>query len=154
MPPVCVLLWPQIRTAMVTGDHVRTAISVAHQCQILPVGRPVLLVDGPAAAGQPSSSASLSVLYPDGSVNNRVTRSTVLAQVRVPARFWLHTECASCAAVGSGCCRMLSSLPNTQLCWDTTTVIVVPPNFLSLPSCQLASTQFSRFSRVKRWPFL
>lgn len=69
---------------MVTGDHVRTAISVAHQCHILPVGRPVLLVDGPAPAapGQPSSqAASLSVLYPDGSINSRVSPSTVLAQV-------------------------------------------------------------------------
>jgi magnesium-transporting ATPase (P-type) len=70
---------------MVTGDHVRTAISVAHQCHILPVGRPVLLVDGPdpvaAAAGQPGGQASLSVLYPDGSVNDRLVPSTVLAQV-------------------------------------------------------------------------
>lgn len=80
----CVFRVLQIRTAMVTGDHVRTAISVAHQCHILPVGRPVLLVDGPAPAapGQPSSqAASLSVLYPDGSINSRVSPSTVLAQV-------------------------------------------------------------------------
>jgi cation-transporting ATPase 13A3/4/5 len=80
------LLCCQVRTAMVTGDHVRTAISVAHHCHILPVGRPVLLVDGPgpAAAGQPAAQASLSVLYPDGSVNSRVTPSAVLAQVGVP----------------------------------------------------------------------
>lgn len=82
-----VLLCCQIRTAMVTGDHVRTAISVAHHCHILPVGRPVLLVDGPgpAAAGQTAAQASLSVLYPDGSVNSRVTPSAVLAQVGAPA---------------------------------------------------------------------
>lgn len=84
--PHCALICPaQIRTAMVTGDHVRTAISVAHQCHILPMGRPVLLVDAPrpAAAGQPAEHASLSVLYPDGSANNRVTQSAVLAQVSV-----------------------------------------------------------------------
>lgn len=84
---LCLPAGVQIRTAMVTGDHVRTAISVAHQCHILPVGRPVLLVDGPgpAAAGQAVGHASLSVLYPDGSVNNRVTPSAALAQVRAVA---------------------------------------------------------------------
>lgn len=41
----------QIRCAMVTGDHLRTAISVALQCNILPGGRPVLLVDAPGGAG-------------------------------------------------------------------------------------------------------
>lgn len=71
---------------MVTGDHVRTAISVAHQCHILPMGRPVLLVDAPApaAAGQPPGRASLSVLYPDGSANSRITLSSVLSQVGGP----------------------------------------------------------------------
>lgn len=85
---LCLPAAVQIRTAMVTGDHVRTAISVAHQCHILPVGRPVLLVDGPgpAAAGQAvGGHTSLSVLYPDGSVNNRVTPSAALAQVRAAA---------------------------------------------------------------------
>lgn len=95
------LLHAQIRTAMVTGDHVRTAISVAHQCHILPAGRPVLLVDGPspAAAGQPSSQgASLSVLYPDGSINSRVSAPTVLAQVGVRSK-----RATPPKAVGSGC---------------------------------------------------
>lgn len=73
---------------MVTGDHVRTAISVAHQCNILPVGRPVLLVDGSSESSSSSGGGgvSLSVLYPDGSINKRVSRSTVLAQVRG----WAH----------------------------------------------------------------
>lgn len=41
-----------IRTVMATGDHVHTAISVAHLCGIAPLGKPVLLVDGarPGAA--------------------------------------------------------------------------------------------------------
>lgn len=67
---------------MVTGDHVRTAVSVAHQCNILPEGRPVLLMDA-APAGQPVDACpvSLSVLYPDGSVNASVTRAAVLPQV-------------------------------------------------------------------------
>ncbi|GFR50064.1 hypothetical protein Agub_g12206, partial [Astrephomene gubernaculifera] len=34
-----------IRTVMVTGDHLRTAISVAHKCHIMPDQRPILLVD-------------------------------------------------------------------------------------------------------------
>jgi magnesium-transporting ATPase (P-type) len=72
----------QIRTAMVTGDHVRTAVSVAHQCNILPEGRPVLLMDA-APAGQPVDACpvALSVLYPDGSVNASVARAAVLPQV-------------------------------------------------------------------------
>jgi magnesium-transporting ATPase (P-type) len=90
---------------MVTGDHVRTAISVAHQCHILPVGRPVLLVDGPdpaaAAAGQPGGQASLSVLYPDGSVNPRVPPSTVLAQVGMGS----HAVEAVCQAGNTWVCK-------------------------------------------------
>jgi hypothetical protein len=46
----------QIRCAMVTGDHLRTAISVAHQCSILPGGRPVLLMDA-AGAGEGAEAA-------------------------------------------------------------------------------------------------
>jgi hypothetical protein len=45
----------QIRCAMVTGDHLRTAVSVAHQCCILPGSRPVLLMD--AAADAPPAAA-------------------------------------------------------------------------------------------------
>jgi hypothetical protein len=37
---------PTRRCAMVTGDHLRTAISVAHQCGILPPNRPICLIDG------------------------------------------------------------------------------------------------------------
>jgi hypothetical protein len=82
----------QIRCAMVTGDHLRTAISVAHQCSILPPARPVLLLDAAppgqgiaagAVAGVPPSApgVKLSVLYPDGSVNESVPRSMVIPQV-------------------------------------------------------------------------
>lgn len=84
---------------MVTGDHVRTAISVAHQCHILPSGRPVLLVDGPAPAGPgqpPNSRVSLSVLYPDGSSNSRITQGSVLPQVGV---WWQRSSLKSCFAV-------------------------------------------------------
>lgn len=38
-----------------TGDHLRTAISVAHKCHILPEQRPILLVDA-ADAPQPCAS--------------------------------------------------------------------------------------------------
>lgn len=48
-----------IRTLMVTGDHLRTAISVAHKCGILPAQRPILLVDGMDSAGTSTSVASL-----------------------------------------------------------------------------------------------
>eukprot|EP00775_Hariotina_reticulata_P010483 gene10483-10642_t len=85
----------QVRTAMVTGDHVRTAISVAHQCNILPVGRPVLMMDA-AAASRPtdSSPVALSVVYPDGSVNHTVPRTTVLSQVMMGE--------LECAVTGKG----------------------------------------------------
>lgn len=85
----------QIRTAMVTGDHVRTAVSVAHQCNILPEGRPVLLMDA-APPGQPVDACpvSLSVLYPDGSVNASVTRTAVLPQVMMGE--------LECAVTGKG----------------------------------------------------
>lgn len=117
---LCLPAGVQIRTAMVTGDHVRTAISVAHQCHILPVGRPVLLVDGPgpAAAGQAVGHASLSVLYPDGSVNNRVTPSAALAQVR-----------AAAATVS------LRSMPTNNL--------LGPSLLVSDPDCRCLQTSFA-----------
>jgi magnesium-transporting ATPase (P-type) len=46
-----VLQKAQIRCGMVTGDHLRTAISVALQCGVLPAARPVLLVDGEGGGG-------------------------------------------------------------------------------------------------------
>ncbi|KAG2500541.1 hypothetical protein HYH03_001317 [Edaphochlamys debaryana] len=39
------LQYASIRTVMVTGDHLRTAVSVAHKCNILPTQRPILLID-------------------------------------------------------------------------------------------------------------
>jgi hypothetical protein len=92
----------QIRTAMVTGDHVRTAVSVAHQCNILPEGRPVLLMDA-APAGQPVDACpvALSVLYPDGSVNATVTRAAVLPQV----------SAATCLVLF---CHMHSTVPHSS----------------------------------------
>lgn len=66
---------------MVTGDHVRTAVSVAHQCNILPPGRPVLLMDAAPAGTVNASPVALSVLYADGSMNNVVSRAMVLPQV-------------------------------------------------------------------------
>lgn len=79
-PPVVVL---QIRCAMVTGDHLRTAVSVAHQCGLLPTGRPVLLVDGRPGADTNAAAPGvrLSVLYPDGSVNDHVQNSVVVPEV-------------------------------------------------------------------------
>eukprot|EP00878_Enallax_costatus_P028460 GHUV01030743.1.p1 GENE.GHUV01030743.1~~GHUV01030743.1.p1 ORF type:complete len:1032 (+),score=296.88 GHUV01030743.1:1466-4561(+) len=84
----------QIRTAMVTGDHVRTAVSVAHLCNILPVGRPVLLMDAAPAGTIGSSPLALSVLYPDGSVNHTVSRAAVLPQVMMGE--------LECAVTGKG----------------------------------------------------
>lgn len=68
---------------MVTGDHVRTAVSVAHLCNILPVRRPVLLMDVAPVGAIGSSPVALSVLYPDGSVNHTVSRAVVLPQVSI-----------------------------------------------------------------------
>jgi hypothetical protein len=96
---------------MVTGDHLRTAISVAHQCSILPSARPVLLLDAAppgqgiaaaAVAGVPPSlsGVKLSVLYPDGSVNESVPRSTVIPQVCEWETYgWVEAEGGGGAAV-------------------------------------------------------
>ena len=46
-----------VRCAMVTGDHVRTAVSVSHQCGILPAERSVLLVDGAPPAAPAAGAA-------------------------------------------------------------------------------------------------
>ncbi|KAG2425624.1 hypothetical protein HYH02_014997 [Chlamydomonas schloesseri] len=54
-----------IRTVMVTGDHLRTAVSVAHKCNILPEQRPILLIDAadlPAPAVTTSQPAPLALL--------------------------------------------------------------------------------------------
>lgn len=88
-----------IRTAMVTGDHLQTAVSVAHLCGIMPAGRPVFLVDadprdgGAAAAcldggdggggGDAPAGLQLSVLHPDGAV--REVRSVAQAVTGVAA---------------------------------------------------------------------
>lgn len=68
----------RIRCGMVTGDHLRTAVSVAHQCNILPEGKAVALIDGGGEAG----GVSLSVLYPDGSVLQNAQRGLIMSQVR------------------------------------------------------------------------
>eukprot|EP00879_Flechtneria_rotunda_P018825 GHRR01019759.1.p1 GENE.GHRR01019759.1~~GHRR01019759.1.p1 ORF type:complete len:982 (+),score=342.10 GHRR01019759.1:311-3256(+) len=98
----------QIRTAMVTGDHVRTAISISHQCNILPPGRPVLLMDAAPANGPITSSpVALSVLYPDGSVNHTVTRASVLPQVMMGD--------LECAVTGKGFDALLTAPYDQEL---------------------------------------
>ncbi|GIL93414.1 hypothetical protein Vretifemale_20808 [Volvox reticuliferus] len=65
------LQYAGIRTVMVTGDHLRTAVSVAHKCAILPTQRPILLVDAadhtpspPPPLTLPSSAAMAAVASP------------------------------------------------------------------------------------------
>ena len=56
-----------IRTVMVTGDHVRTGVSVAAQCGMLCQRRPVVLADTAAAEGRVADSAlSLAVMAQHG----------------------------------------------------------------------------------------
>ncbi|GIL56505.1 hypothetical protein Vafri_11862 [Volvox africanus] len=60
------LQYASIRTVMVTGDHLRTAVSVAHKCAILPAQRPILLVDAadtslPPPSPSPPSAAMAAV---------------------------------------------------------------------------------------------
>ena len=86
---------------MVTGDHLRTAISVSHLCNIMPPGKPVLLVDGAkldhssyaavsaAAAAATTGDAPpapppgfhLSVLGADGTVEEISALSSAAARV-------------------------------------------------------------------------
>lgn len=57
-----------IRTVMVTGDHARTAVSVAHNCGMLCQNRPVAFADTASAEGRvQDSELSLVAAAPDGS---------------------------------------------------------------------------------------
>lgn len=58
-----------IRTVMVTGDHARTAASVAHQCGMMDGRRNVLLVDTASSEGRvEDTELALAVAKPEGSV--------------------------------------------------------------------------------------
>ncbi|PRW55974.1 Ca-transporting ATPase [Chlorella sorokiniana] len=57
-----------IRTVMVTGDHARTAVSVAHKCGMLCQNQPVAFADTAVAEGRvEDSDLALSAAGPDGS---------------------------------------------------------------------------------------
>lgn len=67
-----------------SGDHVRTAISIAHQCSIMPGQRAIAVVDGLDPGGKSSSGAapghfSLSVVNVDGSVHTAGLTASGLA---------------------------------------------------------------------------
>lgn len=56
-----------IRTVMVTGDHARTAVSVAHHCSILCQNRPVAFADTAAAEGRvEDTDLAVTAAAPDG----------------------------------------------------------------------------------------
>ena len=90
-----------IRVSMCTGDHVRTAVSVSHQCNIASDDKPTLLVDVDASSSELGGGISLSVLYPDGSTSH-ATRSEAIASV-------LSGE-MECACTGKGFDLMLDTL--------------------------------------------
>ncbi|PNW86612.1 hypothetical protein CHLRE_02g093700v5 [Chlamydomonas reinhardtii] len=82
-----------IRTVMVTGDHLRTAVSVAHKCNILPGQRPILLIDAadlpaPATASQqqptplPQVAAAAATQAPAGVEPALMPQSTPLPVLR------------------------------------------------------------------------
>lgn len=89
----------QIRCVMVTGDHIRTAISVAHQCYILADHRAVCLVD---ASTKAEHDHSISIINTDGTIREGVSRREALMQV-------LSGE-LQCAITGKGFDRLLQSL--------------------------------------------
>ncbi|KAL4457986.1 hypothetical protein ABPG75_012851 [Micractinium tetrahymenae] len=56
-----------IRTVMVTGDHARTAVSVAHNCGMLCQNRPVAFADTASAEGRvEDTDLALTAAAPDG----------------------------------------------------------------------------------------
>ncbi|KAF5835495.1 hypothetical protein DUNSADRAFT_7279 [Dunaliella salina] len=64
-PTIAHLHAASIRTAMVTGDHVRTAINVARQCAIMDHFRPALIVDTKKGVEHDSSTAfTFEVVHP------------------------------------------------------------------------------------------
>jgi hypothetical protein len=70
------------RCAMVTGDHVRTAISVAHQCSILPASRPICLIDGvDGSSSSGEAGLQISLLHTDGTVEGDAAQAAVLPRV-------------------------------------------------------------------------
>ena len=74
-----------IRTIMVTGDHVRTGVSVAAHCGMLCQNRPVCLVDTAAAEGRVADThLTISVLRPDGTAAPGET-AALLGEVAVGA---------------------------------------------------------------------
>lgn len=82
----CVSIHPCIFVAVactLLGDHVRTAISIAHQCFIMPDRRAIAVVDGLDVDAKSSSSAksqfSLSVVNVDGSVSTEGLTAATLA---------------------------------------------------------------------------
>mmetsp|Transcript_29272 Transcript_29272/g.64753 ORF Transcript_29272/g.64753 Transcript_29272/m.64753 type:complete len:705 (-) Transcript_29272:814-2928(-) len=109
-----------IRTVMVTGDHVRTAISVAHLCFIMPAARPILLVDG-SEAGAPGPAFHLSVLHEDGRVEECATKGQAAAAVLSGAM--------QCAVTGRGFNRLVEGLD---------------PDLL--PACLQCASVFARMS--------
>lgn len=59
-----------IRTVMVTGDHARTAVSVAHQCGMLERGRSVVMIGTTSDEGRvEDTELQYSLAKPDGSVS-------------------------------------------------------------------------------------
>lgn len=88
------------RCVMVTGDHLRTAVSVAHQCGIMPDNRPICLIDG-NDRNSSEPPFRISVLNTDGTVNEGVAKAAILPKVLLGDY--------EVAVTGKGFSRMLDS---------------------------------------------
>jgi magnesium-transporting ATPase (P-type) len=86
---------------MVTGDHLRTAISVALQCSILPAKRPICLIDGADSSGSSEPGLLISLLNADGTVEEGAAQAAVLPRVLLGE--------LEVAVTGKGFSRMLGS---------------------------------------------
>ncbi len=68
-----------IRTVMVTGDHARTAVSVANQCGMLQRGKAVAYLDTASSEGRvEDTSMEVSLAGPDGIAVNDVAAGAIL----------------------------------------------------------------------------
>lgn len=79
------LMAANIRTVMVTGDNILTALSVAHDCDMIPTGQNIIIVTAKPKSSQPNEYELIYNLSGMSGNNNQTTNGgTLLGNVRQP----------------------------------------------------------------------
>lgn len=111
-----------IRTLMVTGDHARTAVSVAHHCGMLCANRPVAFADTAAGEGRvEDTQLALSSVGPDGAELPPAAADQLLGGVAagslaaaVTGRGFEKVGCCCCVAAGRRWVRLAAGAPTRR----------------------------------------